>query len=563
MAQSSRDGSSSEEEEELNGTEHYIDVGYAKSLTAVAISSVLTGHCRKSKLRKHPDVVLGPKYAGSRISRQALQDEDEHKSSSDYEDARESHEPEEFADPDDVDMNVVEEDGEINSDDAFGESDSEKFQGFTFRGSNKPRNATESRRQRNLAVDFMTDSEEENGSSNEEDEVQELEERQELDMESSVSEEDDEDGQPDSDQSEDLQNGDGDSDDNIDGEGSNLGKSDAADDDEQARRAELRKIMNEEQKTVVATISQAVKADAEKGVAVKQQRKTFDAFLNVRIRLQKSLVAINSIAAVDKDEAQSLDVKEPYRAAEEAAIKLLDTLTALRFDLNKSSSIKSAVKRKRFEIDTPSTDIWKSIQSIESEAVKMRLATLEKWSAKVRSTSSIPIAQKFTTTAPPSITSTIQSHLSDSTRLIARTRVPRSCAPVQASRKVTSDENIFDDADFYQTLLKELVEQRMADSSAVGVDAVQGMPQWAAVKESKTRKKVDTKASKGRRMKYTVHEKLQNFMAPEDRNLWEPEAVDRFFGTLLGRRMDLGEEDETDDVNNPPLEEEALMLFRS
>ena len=78
------------------------------------------------------------------------------------------------------------------------------------------------------------------------------------------------------------------------------------------------------------------------------------------------------------------------------------------------------------------------------------------------------------------------------------------------------------------------------------------------------RKKVDTKASKGRKMRFTVHEKLQNFMAPEDRGSWEPEAIDRFFGTLLGQKMTLGEEMEADEVEDEiSLEEQGLMLFRS
>ena len=126
---------------------------------------------------------------------------------------------------------------------------------------------------------------------------------------------------------------------------------------------------------------------------------------------------------------------------------------------------------------------------------------------------------------------------------------------------MVEDPEIFDDADFYQLLLKELVDQRMIEASA----APAGGPvaQWAAVKEAKTKKNVDTKASKGRKMKFTVHEKLQNFMAPEDRNQWEPEAVDRFFGTLLGQRMDLGEEEPESDEGSQLGEEDALMLFRS
>jgi len=156
--------------------------------------------------------------------------------------------------------------------------------------------------------------------------------------------------------------------------------------------------------------------------------------------------------------------------------------------------------------------------------------------------------------------------LSNSERLVKRTKMPRSCAPVQAKAKVVEDADIFDDADFYQLLLKELVDQRMMDSSSTpGASGDGGRPmQWTAVKEAKTKKNVDTKASKGRKMRFTVHEKLQNFMAPEDRNSWEQDAVDRFFGTLLGQKMNLGEDDEQmSDVDDAPLEEEGLMLFRS
>ena len=76
------------------------------------------------------------------------------------------------------------------------------------------------------------------------------------------------------------------------------------------------------------------------------------------------------------------------------------------------------------------------------------------------------------------------------------------------------DSQIYDDTGFYKLLLNQLVEQRKMDSGLTNGGAV-GAAQWA-VKEAKMRKTVDTKASKGRKMRYTVHEKLQNFMAPED-----------------------------------------------
>ncbi len=61
-----------------------------------------------------------------------------------------------------------------------------------------------------------------------------------------------------------------------------------------------------------------------------------------------------------------------------------------------------------------------------------------------------------------------------------------------------------------------------------------------------------------------MHEKLQNFMAPEDRSSWSEQRVDELFGNLFGQSMGLGEtveEDEMEDVNGGVAEEESMMLF--
>jgi protein AATF/BFR2 len=209
------------------------------------------------------------------------------------------------------------------------------------------------------------------------------------------------------------------------------------------------------------------------------------------------------------------------------------------------------------------------MQSSEVSVVDNRQTILEKWSAKVRGTASLPVSRKLNpTAAQQSITSLIQDQLANSEHLVKRTKMPRSCAPLQRDQKITEDPDIYDDGNFYQMLLKELVDQRRVESLTApvnGGDAGKAM-QWTAVKEAKTRKNVDTKASKGRKMRFTVHEKLQNFMAPEDRGSWESEAIDRLFGTLLGQKMSLGEEDASDDGGRESgisPEEEGLMLFRS
>ena len=85
--------------------------------------------------------------------------------------------------------------------------------------------------------------------------------------------------------------------------------------------------------------------------------------------------------------------------------------------------------------------------------------------------------------------------------------------------------------------------------------------------KNKRRGAVDTRATKGRKMKYDVHEKLQNFMAPEDRGTWTTRARDEFFASLLGRTASglLGEDDEeasAAEESDEDREEGGLRLFR-
>ena len=478
-----------------------------------------------------------------------------------------------FADPEAMDVDQDDEDGDIDSDDAFGEGDEQKFKSFTFRGSSKPK-AANGARQRATAADFMSDSENERdmingkgsgGGESDEDILDSSNQRSDelTDDEDRISENEDTESSGDE-----IDNQSDGGDRKETEEESEGGSGD--EDDEKVRRAELRKIMGEEQKTVIATISQAAKLDADKGNAVKEQRRAFDSLLSVRMVLQKALVSTNSMAAVDEKGSDEI-ATPPYEAAEEAAIKLWNTLDGLRHELLKANSgAETGKKRKRpVELSTPSAVLWEHMQNSEVYVIDHRQTTLEKWSAKVRSTTSLPISRKLNpAAAQQSITSLIQDQLANSEHLIRRTKMPRSCAPLQRDQKVVEDPDIYDDGSFYQMLLKELVDQRRVDSLTTpvnGGDSGKAM-QWTAVKEAKPRKNVDTKASKGRKMRFTVHEKLQNFMAPEDRGSWEPAAINRFFGTLLGQKMTLGEEEASNDdeaENGVSLEEEGLMLFRS
>lgn len=480
---------------------------------------------------------------------------------SDGDDESGSEDSQEYDDPDTADLerdNIIDEDDEIDSDEAFvdGEEESFRKKGFTFKDSKKAakkdsKPATNGRSKRAVAADFMSSS----GSEDDEDEE---------DAQSEADSE--EDGSLDEMNSEDSLI-DREAEESSDDEGSDEGSEDEEEDQDvkmggtepKNDRPTLLGMFRGGEKSQIANISNAAKEEAEKGVSVRKQRRTYDSLLSLRIRLQKGLIATNSInEATGADDAD----KQPYEAAEEAAIKLWNAIDGFRASLLPAP--KAGDKRKReADTTTPNDELWEEMQATEEHAVAKRNKVLEKWSTTVKkSTTTMNTRQLGAAKGSQSLVSVLEDHMLNSDHLVKRTQVPRSCAPLQAAKKVSEDPSIYDDADFYQMLLKELVDQRTNDSGTTGNDNVPTV-RWTALKEAKTRKQVDRRASKGRKLRFTVHEKLQNFMAPEDRRTWEDEAIDRLFGTLFGQRMHLKEDVSDEEDDDLVAEEEGLKLFRN
>ncbi|QIX01946.1 hypothetical protein AMS68_007463 [Peltaster fructicola] len=323
-------------------------------------------------------------------------------------------------------------------------------------------------------------------------------------------------------------------------------------------RSELRKSMAAEQTAVSAMITAANKADAEKGRAVLQQRATFDALLNTRIKMQKSLIATNSLVALntaqlDALRASQIDVIEQ---AETAANHLWTTLTTFRDQLN---AVKTGEKRKA-PASTSLGRLMKHLRMQEESVTAQRNAVLQKWSMKSRGVTATPQRGRLNNEQPATIVDVLNEHMSSSERLLKRARTPRSCAPVQLANRISEDEHIYDDADFYGLLLKELLEAKSSAASAAATNV--DLSNLSSMRrEAKTRKNVDTKASKGRKLRYTVHEKLQNYCAPEDRTTWGERQVDELFTSLFGQNAGLNEDQYTGRDGHMEEDEDANLIM--
>jgi protein AATF/BFR2 len=153
----------------------------------------------------------------------------------------------------------------------------------------------------------------------------------------------------------------------------------------------------------------------------------------------------------------------------------------------------------------------KYLTGVDCRFTPYRNSTIEKWGNKVQIASGIPLNKKFKA-FDQNIMTQVDTILGDGDRLIKRTQLKRTeYQPLgkESSNKEDSkdgvdehladhDAEIFDDNDFYQQLLKELIESRMVDTD----DPIALGMRWAALKQNKQKKKVvDTRASKGRRLR--------------------------------------------------------------
>ncbi|XP_049876605.1 protein AATF [Pectinophora gossypiella] len=216
----------------------------------------------------------------------------------------------------------------------------------------------------------------------------------------------------------------------------------------------------------------------------------------------------------------------------------------------KQTNITPTKKRK---LEDYENDILRSHKAFKS----FRDSTIQKWNEKTRLAAATNIKNKNAPTN--TILQQISYILSDKEKLLKRTQLKRSEYDIIGYKRETTEEEkeqngtdapkvkdrkeddeyipeIFDDSDFYHQLLRELIECKSADIS----DPVQLSRQWIALQQmrSKMKRKVDTKATKGRKIKYVVHNQLVNYMAPEKCTTWNEESTNELYCSLFGKMFE-------------------------
>ncbi|XP_044104411.1 protein AATF isoform X2 [Neovison vison] len=303
---------------------------------------------------------------------------------------------------------------------------------------------------------------------------------------------------------------------------------------------------NSEDDGVVMTFSGVrVSEEVEKGRAVKNQigHKALKALLRSLADLQEELLFQYP------DTRYLVDGTKPKAESEEEISSEDEDL------LEEKKKQRRAPPKRKLEMEDYPSFMAKRF----ADFTAYRNRTLQKWHDKTKLASG-KLGKGFGA-FERSILTQIDHILMDKERLLRRTQTKRSIyrvlgkpepatqplpeslpgqpevlpqAPANAHLK-DLDGEIFDDDDFYHQLLRELIERKT--SSLDPNDQVAMGRQWLAIQKlrSKIHKKVDRKASKGRKLRFHVLSKLLSFMAPIDHTTMNDDARTELYRSLFGQ----------------------------
>ena len=415
-------------------------------------------------------------------------------------------------------------------------------------------------------------------------------EREAADDDEDEDDDDDDDDDDGSEDGDDMETGDSGDDDEImddDDEDASEDDDDGGDDGDGDLAAELAAFRREEAEA--NRLAAAKSQNAVKGAAVRRQNEMWEKALQTRIVLQRALNASAKMptppyaVALCSADANVTRAMATCAAAARGALDALCSLQAALIDGNpaiaeaaaagsnpaaggegeeattpagggkkrKASSAMAAVSKFGL-LAAPASEVWKSVDSVYERYAAFRDVSIDRWHRKAQ----VQVGKMSggggggggeMRAFNQSVSSQVASAMRIPDRLVRKSQPPAHLAPrrlgepAAASKAAptgdrTEDldeddlearahaearvEELYDDADFYEQVLKEFLESAGAGAGLA-----------AASKPAKRRKIVDRRASKGRKLRYHVQQKLVNFCAPVE--LEVPPWAEKIFGQLF------------------------------
>lgn len=238
--------------------------------------------------------------------------------------------------------------------------------------------------------------------------------------------------------------------------------------------------------------------EIKKSLDAKYQLHVWSKLLEGRISLQKVILASRDLEKAARDDDDNDD--DHKQVADDSTVKAVSKLLTSLVKLRDTYRNKSQFNHGDSEAEVQDPDRYSSIddrklQSCHDDYTDIRNSLIDKWYEKTK----IGIIPKkgYTALELPTL-QLINNALKDKERLIKRTQIDRS----SQSDNIAHPE-IFNDDDFYHHLLKEVISK-------------EENRKWAELQRTKykLKRRAETRATKGRKIKKDIIPKLVNFMAP-------------------------------------------------
>ncbi|XP_017002953.2 protein Aatf [Drosophila takahashii] len=282
-------------------------------------------------------------------------------------------------------------------------------------------------------------------------------------------------------------------------------------------------------------------AEIQKGLCVQNQLGIWERLLELRINTQKFTSKANQLPAPEAIKqlgSQNDELQTVLNEAQERSSKLLQQLLALQSVLHQQNSeMKKSVKRKQPSEDSEAGPPAKRFGSVLHHNFQQmrgyRNEVLLKWDDRTKLLTPGAGVKRKSLQEDYDIIKKIDSALANREVLVEKSQTPKGnqAENQQENEPAPRLKHIYDDSDFYHQQLRELIEYKASTSSNMS-EITKQFVELQKLRQ-KMKKKVDTRASKGRKLRYVVHNKLINFMAPNEISDWTESSKSELYKSLF------------------------------
>lgn len=310
--------------------------------------------------------------------------------------------------------------------------------------------------------------------------------------------------------------------------------------------------LRHQEQDILKNLKQHKDEDFLKGQAVKNQRALWDKSLELRFLLQKAFSNSNRLP------------KEPIKSSfceldKGVEVAYSDLITSSKNTLNSLLELQDALLENNKHIvqatdgtaklldssrisntQNENDEDWSRVAQMHQRIGAFRDKSIDKWHRKTQVTTGAAAIKGKLQAFNQNISDQVAAYMRDPSRMLNQMQLRRSTVHVfgmvideskskgQEAQAEGGDPELLDDSEFYQQLLKEFFETIDPNSSETAFYALKKL-------QTKKRKIVDRRASKSRKIRYTIHEKIVNFMTPMPVDLHQatPKLVNNIFGLKL------------------------------